>query len=119
MRFGGLLAGVTGAYLSCNFQPQLKRFFARTGLVTALSAGSIAAIVHVARTGMGSVLFDRIPMLARELWWACFRDIFSLSAMFLILAAMRTPRLFGGRRRSTCCSSGPACGCVLTPLYRI
>jgi peptidoglycan/LPS O-acetylase OafA/YrhL len=96
MRFGGLLAGVTGAYLNCFFQPQLKRFFARTGLVTAISLVCMAIIYHVAMTGMGSVFFDRIPFLARELWWAFFHDVFSLASIFLILAAIHTPRLFGG-----------------------
>ncbi len=96
MRFGGLLAGVTGAYLSCYFQPQLKRFFARTGLVTAISLVCLAIFLHVATTGMGSVFFDRIPYLGRELWCALFRDVFSLAVIFLILAAIHTPRLFGG-----------------------
>ena len=100
MRFGGLLAGVTGAYLRCNYQPQLQRFFSHTGRVTVLSLGCIAVIVHVALTGRGAEFFDRIPFLARELWWAAFHDLFSLATMFLILAAMYTPRLLGGWLRS-------------------
>lgn len=96
MRFGGLLAGVTGAYLSCYFAPQVKRFFSRTTLVTAISIGCLGVFVHVAVTSTSSAFFDRIPYLARELWSAFSLDAFSLATMFLILAAIHTPRLFGG-----------------------
>lgn len=95
-RFGGLLAGATGAYLNIFFAPQLKRFFSRTKLVTAISVVCLAVIAHIAYTGVGSVFFDRIPYLARELWWACHRDAFSLATIFLILGAIHTPNLFGG-----------------------
>ncbi len=96
MRFGGLLAGATGAYLNIFFAPQLKRFFTRTKLVTGIAVVCLCAIVHIAYTGMASVFFDHIPYLARELWWAFHRDIFSLATIFLILGAMHTPNLFGG-----------------------
>ncbi len=96
MRFGGLLAGATGAYLNAFFAPQMKSFFAKTARVTVISTVCIAVMVHIAYTSMGSVFFDRIPYLARELWWTCVHDAFSLSAIFLILAAMHTPRLLGG-----------------------
>jgi peptidoglycan/LPS O-acetylase OafA/YrhL len=96
MRFGGLLAGVSGAYLNSYFPGQLKRFFARTGAVTAISLLCLAGIAYIASTFGGSVFFDRIPYLARELWWAFHRDVLSLSVIFLILAAIHTPRLFGG-----------------------
>jgi peptidoglycan/LPS O-acetylase OafA/YrhL len=96
MRFGGLLAGVGGAYLNTCFAPQLKRFFAHIARVTVISIACLALMVHIAYTGMGSSFFDRIPYLARELWWTCVHDAFSLSAIFLILASMHTPRLFAG-----------------------
>lgn len=96
MRFGGLLAGATGAYLNTFFAERLKSFFANTARVTMISIVCLAVMVHIAYTSMGSVFFDRIPFLARELWWTCVHDAFSLSAIFLILAAMHTPRLFGG-----------------------
>jgi peptidoglycan/LPS O-acetylase OafA/YrhL len=96
MRFGGLLAGVSGAYWNCYFPEHRKRFFARTGIVTAICSVCLAAIACIASTGMGSTFFERIPYLARELWWAFHRDVLSLSVMFLILAAIHTPRLFGG-----------------------
>lgn len=96
MRFGGLLAGVAGAYLKCYFLPQVRRFFARTPIITALSLVCLAFMAHIITTGAGSVFFYRIPHLARELWWALHRDVFSMCLMFLILAAIYTPRLFGG-----------------------
>ena len=96
MRFGGLLAGATGAYLNTFFAEQLKSFFANTVRVTLISIVCLSVMVHIAYTSMGSVFFDRIPLLARELWWTCVHDVFSLSAMFLILGAMHTPGLFGG-----------------------
>jgi peptidoglycan/LPS O-acetylase OafA/YrhL len=96
MRFGGLLAGITGAYLSCYFPTQLKGFFARTGLITAISLLSLVICAHIAMTSSGSGFFNQIPLLARELWWAVFRDVFSLATIFLILAAIHTPRLLGG-----------------------
>jgi peptidoglycan/LPS O-acetylase OafA/YrhL len=95
MRFGGLLAGTAGAYLSCYRMPELKRFFARRGLITAICLGCFAVMAHIALTPNGSQFFDRIPYLAREIWWALHRDVFSLAAIFLILAAIHTPALFG------------------------
>ncbi len=97
MRFGGLLAGVAGAYLKTYFLPQLRSFFARTRTVTALSLVCLAIMAHIVSTGMGSDFFIRIPHLARELWWALHRDVFSLCLIFVILAAIYTPALFGGR----------------------
>jgi len=94
MRFGGLLSGVTGAYLNCYFMPQLKRFFARTRLITTLSIGCLLLYIHIASTAMGSFFFDMIPYVAREIWWALHRDIFSLAVMFLILAAIHTHQFF-------------------------
>lgn len=99
MRFGGLLAGATGAYLNTFFLPQVKRFFARTGLVTAIALPCLAVMIHVANTSVGSTWFDPLPYLARELWWTFYHDAFSLATIFLILAAMHTPRLFGGALR--------------------
>ena len=99
MRYGGLLAGVTGAYLSCYFMPQLKTFFARRGLITALSIGCLLLIAHISSTSLQTDIFNRIPVLVKELWFTFQRDLFSLSAMFLILAAIHTPSLFGGSLR--------------------
>ncbi|MDQ2924999.1 MAG: acyltransferase [Acidobacteriota bacterium] len=96
MRFGGLLAGVAGAYLNCYFATQLRKFFVRTGLVTTLAVLCLGVFAHISSTGMGSVFFDRIPYSARQLWWAVHLDVLSLAAIFLILAAIHTPRLFGG-----------------------
>jgi peptidoglycan/LPS O-acetylase OafA/YrhL len=99
MRFGGLLAGVTGAFLTCYHEAPLKRFFARTGLVTAISVGCFLVMAHIIMTGSASTFFDDIPYLARELWGTLFQDVFSLATMFLILAAMHCPALFGGALR--------------------
>ena len=99
MRFGGLLAGVTGAFLSCYHEPQVKRFFARTKLVTALCVGCFLVLGHVSVTGTGSTFFDGLPLIARELWGALYRDAYSLATMFLILAAMHCRALFGGALR--------------------
>jgi peptidoglycan/LPS O-acetylase OafA/YrhL len=96
MRFGGLLAGVSGAYLSVFRKPQLVRFFSQTRIVTLLCVGCIGVIAHIAFTGMESTFFDQIPYLARELWWAFHRDVLSIAVMFIILSAIHTPRLFGG-----------------------
>ncbi len=96
MRFGGLLAGATGAYLNTFFAPRLESFFANTTRVTLISIVCLAVMIHIAYTSMGSAFFDRIPYLARELWWTCVHDAFSLCAIFLILGAMHTPKLFGG-----------------------
>ena len=47
MRFGGLLAGATGAYLNTFFEPQVRRFFSRTRLVTAIAIVCLAAMTHI------------------------------------------------------------------------
>jgi peptidoglycan/LPS O-acetylase OafA/YrhL len=99
MRFGGLLAGVTGAYLNCYYLPQLKRFFSRTWLVNALAVVCVGVIAHIATTSRGSVFFDQIPYLAREIWQAVHRDIFSIATIFLILAAIHSEKLFAGLLR--------------------
>lgn len=93
---GGLLAGATGAYLDIFFAHELKRFFSRTKLVTVISLACVAFMLHIAYTAPTSKFFDRIPYLAREIWWALHRDIFSLATIFLILGAIHTPNLFGG-----------------------
>ena len=99
-RFGGLMVGVTAAYLTTYRLPELKRFFARTGWVTFLALLSLAAIVHIVETPMGSPFFDKIPPVARETWWALHHDVLSAATAFLILAAIHTPALFGGALRS-------------------
>jgi len=95
-RYGGLLAGATGAYLSTFHAGKIKRFFSRTRLVTGIAAVCLAVVAHIAYTPSTSAMFSHMPHLARELWWAVFRDVFSLVTIFLILAAIHTPRLFGG-----------------------
>jgi peptidoglycan/LPS O-acetylase OafA/YrhL len=96
MRFGGLLAGVTGAYLNCYFAPQLKRFFSRIWTVNALAVLCLGLIALIASTSSGSVIFDNMPYLARELWETLDRDLFSIAAIYLILAAMHSEKLFAG-----------------------
>lgn len=96
MRFGGLLAGATGAYLSTFHAGKIKRFFSRTRLVTGIAAVCLAVMACIAYTPSTSAMFLHMPHTARELWWAVFRDVFSLATIFLILAAIHTPRLFGG-----------------------
>lgn len=99
MRFGGLLAGVTGAFLNTYHLPGVKRFFARTGVVAALGLFSCFIIVHISVTASGSIFFDPLPLLARELWGTFFRDAFSLATIFLIMAAMHSPALLGRAMR--------------------
>jgi peptidoglycan/LPS O-acetylase OafA/YrhL len=100
MRFGGLLAGVTGAYLSCYRAPQLRAFFARAWLTTTLAVGSLAVFVHLAFTDIGSPLFDRMPHVACALWFAVYHDVFSLAVLLLILTAIYAPSLLGRGLRS-------------------
>lgn len=95
-RYGGLLAGATGAYLGTFHAGHIKRFFSRTRWVTGIAVVCLAVVAHIAYTPSTSAMFSHMPHLARELWWAVFRDVFSLATIFLILAAIHTPRLFGG-----------------------
>lgn len=99
MRFGGLLAGVTGAYLSYYHAPRLRAFFSRTRLTTALAMASLAIFAHLAYTDIGSSLFDRMPVLGREIWFAVYHDAFSWAIIFLILTAIYAPSLLGGALR--------------------
>lgn len=106
MRFGGLLAGVIGAYLSCYHAPRLRAFFSRTRLTTALALASLAIFAHLAYTDIGSSLFDRMPVLARELWFAVYHDAFSWAILFLILTAIYAQSLLGQTLRRILSWSG-------------
>ncbi len=72
MRFGGLLAGATGAYLSTFHAGKIKRFFSRTRLVTGIAAVCLAVMACIAYTPSTSAMFLHMPHTARELWWAVF-----------------------------------------------
>ncbi|MGA7297712.1 MAG: acyltransferase [Rhodanobacteraceae bacterium] len=98
-RFGGLLAGATGAFLSTFHAERIKRFFSHTWRVTGIALLCLAVMAHVACTPFTSAMFSHMPPLARELWLTLYRDVFSLATIFLILAAIHTPRLFGGGLR--------------------
>ncbi len=99
MRYGGLLAGATGAYLNTFHAGRVQQFFSRTGRVTAIAIACLLVMAHIAYTPPSSDFIRRIPQLAREIWFAVDRDVFSLATIFLILAAIHTPRLFGGGLR--------------------
>ncbi|HEX4287133.1 MAG TPA: acyltransferase [Terracidiphilus sp.] len=88
MRFGGLLAGVTGAYLNCFFVPQLRSFFARGRLVTTLATGSLLIVLASAFIDTGSRSILRLPHVVRQFWLAASHDIFSVAIMFLIFVGM-------------------------------
>ena len=99
MRFGGLLAGATGAFLSTFHAERIKQFFSHTWRVTGIAILCLAVMAIIAYTPYTSGMFSHMPTLARELWLTLHRDVFSLATIFLILAAIHTPRLFGGGLR--------------------
>ena len=54
MRFGGLLAGVTGAYFNTFFVSQLRAFFTRTRLAATLTSTAFVTITVTAFINTGS-----------------------------------------------------------------
>jgi peptidoglycan/LPS O-acetylase OafA/YrhL len=86
-RFGGLLAGVIGAYLVLYRPSLIDRFFARTKLINAICILSLLVIVPIAYVSLDSGFFEFMPPLARQVWYSLHRDIFSVTVMFLVLAA--------------------------------
>jgi peptidoglycan/LPS O-acetylase OafA/YrhL len=96
MRYGGLLAGIIGAYLTCYRKEGLRRFFENKRLVAPIALGSLGLMVHVAYTRDSSTMFGSMPVWAGQAWIALSRDVFAMAAMFLILTATFTPELFGG-----------------------
>jgi len=99
-RFGGLLTGVLGAYLTLYYAVPVQRFFTRKRLVTVLSLAALGVMTHIACTAGPSAMFRAMPPWASQLWWALHRDVFSVATMFVILAATYSPELLGGRLRA-------------------
>ena len=87
-RYAGLLSGVIAAYLVVFHGSGMKQFFTRTTAVNALSVLSIALIIPTAYVALASPLFAQVPYEVSKLYYSHHRDIFSIAAMFLILAAM-------------------------------
>jgi len=99
MRAGGLLAGLVCAYLTAYRRGAVQRFFARRKLVTAIAVVCLAVMASIATTSFASATFSRLPAWAGQLWLSHHRDVFSMAALFLILAATFTTDLFGGTLR--------------------
>ena len=99
MRFGGLLAGVTGAYFNTFFVSQLRAFFTRTRLAATLTSTALVTIVVTAFINTGSRSVPKLPHVARQFWLAAYHDVFSIATMFLIFAAIYAPSGFGALLR--------------------
>jgi len=99
-RYGALLAGVIGAYLTVYHRERLARFYARTGLVNLLALACIAIIIPTGYFAMSSPLFMDIPVAARKIYYSHHRDLFAMAVMFLVLAAIHAAGFIGrGLRR--------------------
>ena len=98
-RYGALLAGVIGSYLTVYHPDRVKAFFSRSGLVSVLSLLCVAIIIPLSYVAMSSPLFNEIPYIARKLYYSHHRDIFALCVMFLLLAASHSSGLLGGPLR--------------------
>lgn len=99
-RYGALLSGVIGAYLTIYHRDRVTRFFARTAVVNTLAVLSLAIIVCTGYFAMSSPLFNEVPVAARMLYYSHHRDVFALCIMFLILAATHSAGVAGtGLRR--------------------
>jgi peptidoglycan/LPS O-acetylase OafA/YrhL len=86
MRYCGLLAGMMGAYLACYRKDGLRRFFENKKLVALVALASLGLMAHVAYTRESSPMFKTMPVWAGQAWMALSRDVFSMAAMFVILA---------------------------------
>ena len=99
-RYGALLSGVIGAYLTVYHRDRVARFFSRTRLVNALAILAIAIIIPTAYFAMSSPLFNEVPVSARKLYYSHHRDVFAICVMFLVLAASYSVGVVGsGVRR--------------------
>jgi peptidoglycan/LPS O-acetylase OafA/YrhL len=99
-RYGALLSGVIGAYLTTYHKERVIRFFSRTGTVNVLAGLSLAIIFFTGYFAMSSPLFYDVPVTARKLYYSHHRDVFALCVMFLILAATHSSAAAGtGLRR--------------------
>jgi peptidoglycan/LPS O-acetylase OafA/YrhL len=99
-RYGALLAGVIGAYLTVYHRERLAQFYGRTGLVNLLALLCIAVIIPTGYFAMSSPLFTEIPVAARKIYYSHHRDLFAMAVMFLVLAAIHAAGFVGrGLRR--------------------
>ena len=98
-RYGALLSGVIGAYLMVFHRERVRQFFARTALVNVLAVASVVIIIPTAYFAMSSPLFNEMPVAARKLYYSHHRDVFALSVMFLVLAAMHSAGFVGRQLR--------------------
>jgi peptidoglycan/LPS O-acetylase OafA/YrhL len=98
-RYGALLAGVIGSYLTVYHPDRVKAFFSRSALVSVLSVLCVAVIIPLSYVAMSSPLFNEIPYTARKLYYSHHRDIFALCVMFLLLAASHSSGVLGAPLR--------------------
>lgn len=94
-RYAGLLSGVIGAFLMVYHREKVSAFFARTSVVNVLSVVAVLLIIPTAYFALASPMFAAMPRWASELYYSHHRDVFSISLMFLILAAMHASGVIG------------------------
>jgi len=92
-RYGPLVAGVLGAFFSVYARGALGRFFARHGPVNLCCVVALAVMAVISSTRLGSQMFDAVPQVWGQLWFALHRDVFGVAGMFLILAAIHSGAL--------------------------
>jgi len=88
VRYGGLLAGVVGAYCSLFHREAVRRFFGDAGRATLTAISSLIVFGCVASTSFGAAWFESLPKPVSQLIDSHHRDLFSIGVLLIILVAI-------------------------------
>ncbi len=88
MRYGGLLAGVIGAYCSLFHTDAVVRFFSNSFRTTVIGLISLMLFGAIAILSFGEEWFASLPRLFSQVIHSHFCDVFSIAVLFIMLIAI-------------------------------
>lgn len=88
VRYGGLLAGVIGAYLSVFHPEKLRAWIGGRGRATAIAVVSLCVFGYIACLSFSSPQFEHMPTWLAQVMHSHHRDVFSVAALLIILVAI-------------------------------
>lgn len=99
VRYGGLLAGLVGAYLSLHHAEQIKRWLGTPVRASVCLLAAAIPIWWIANTSRSSDWYNTVPVLVGQLVQAYQRDVFSISVLLVILVAIHGQGFFSDATR--------------------
>jgi peptidoglycan/LPS O-acetylase OafA/YrhL len=89
VRYGGLLTGIIGAYLSVYHHAKLSNWFGVSAFrSTLVGVASLIVIGSIASMSFSSASFETMPKLLAQTMHSHHRDVFSVATMIFIFVAI-------------------------------